>query len=348
MLDFIVRGAHGHGPIHLLLTSAAELGSAWDGAKRGWVRLRMIAGPVQHFYSSILDAWRFSVFAGLPGRKVFLGGECADFKGSFFHLPTSSHLRERDKMLLRATLCGEVWNGFFLGKAKKEDVPYRFCGKRDGDGHLFWECTFPFSMLGNYLNLLILCPLIAASGPEVFFWHGWLPGLSGLSDRDPWANSFGDLESFHLERCHGAHPGFDDCWTPPDYWDSADTALEMSDHPNFWTDGSREDFSSVGGFEVAGAGVYLPASELAFEGLVWGTVEGYGDPRLERLPCFSACTWGLCRLFSGLNSGVLFLRCRRTGLVIWVLIALMLLGVLVACWIMVAWISLCLWSRMVT
>ena len=35
------------------------------------------------------------------------------------------------------------------------------------------------------------------------------------------------------------------------------------------TDGSREDFSSIGGFEVAGAGVYLPASELAFENSVW-------------------------------------------------------------------------------
>ena len=32
--------------------------------------------------------------------------------------------------------------------------------------------------------------------------------------------------------------------------------------PNIWTDGSREDFSSIGGFEVAGAGVYLPASDL--------------------------------------------------------------------------------------
>ena len=53
---------------------------------------------------------------------------------------------------------------------------------------------------------------------------------------------------------------------------------------NFLTSGlsSREDFSSVGGFEVAGAGVYLPASELAFENLVWGTVEEYGDARLER------------------------------------------------------------------
>ena len=43
-----------------------------------------------------------------------------------------------------------------------------------------------------------------------------------------------------------------------------------------------EDYSSIGGFEVAGAGVYLPASELAFEGSVWRTAEEYGDARLER------------------------------------------------------------------
>ena len=45
---------------------------------------------------------------------------------------------------------------------------------------------------------------------------------------------------------------------------------------------------------------------------------------------------GLCRRFSVLNFGVLILPCRRTGLVIWVLTTLMLLGVLVACLIMVA------------
>ena len=60
----------------------------------------------------------------------------------------------------------------------------------------------------------------------------------------------------------------------------------MSDHPDVWTDGSREDFSSIGGFEVAGAGVYLPASELAFDGLIWRTAEGYGDARLERCRAF--------------------------------------------------------------
>ena len=55
MLDLISRGAQGHGPVHLLLTSAAELVFAWDGDDRSWVRvslplLRMMAGPIQHLF----------------------------------------------------------------------------------------------------------------------------------------------------------------------------------------------------------------------------------------------------------------------------------------------------------
>ena len=124
------------------------------------------------------------------------------------------------------------------------------------------------------------------------------------------------MASFHLERCLGAYPvDFASCWTSPGYWDADDIALEMTDHPDVWTDGSWEDFTSVGGFEVAGAGVYLPASELAFENLVWCTVEEYGDARLERYRAFLPVP-GLCRRFSVLIFGVLFLPCRRTGLVI--------------------------------
>ena len=112
MLDLISRGSQDHGPVHLLLISAAELGFAWDDDEKGWVRvslppLRMMSGPVQHFRSAILDAWRFQLFARLSERQGFLGGEFSDFQ-----LLTSSHLRERDKMLLRAILCGGVWNGF--------------------------------------------------------------------------------------------------------------------------------------------------------------------------------------------------------------------------------------------
>ena len=35
MLDLISRGAQGHGPVHLLLVSAAELGFAWEGRGEG-------------------------------------------------------------------------------------------------------------------------------------------------------------------------------------------------------------------------------------------------------------------------------------------------------------------------
>ena len=87
MLDLISRGAQGHGPVHILLISAAELGFAWDGDEKGWVRvslppLRMMTGPVQHFRSAILHAWRFHVFARLSERQGFLGGEFSDFHGS--------------------------------------------------------------------------------------------------------------------------------------------------------------------------------------------------------------------------------------------------------------------------
>ena len=144
------------------------LGFAWDADERGWVRvslppLRMMAGPIQHFRSAILEAWRFHVFARVSERKGFRGVEFADFQG-FLQLLTSSHLGERDEMLLRAIFCGGVWNGFLLGKAKKEDVSCRICGKRDGDGHLFWDCSFPSSMFGIFLNLLFLCHLIAVIG----------------------------------------------------------------------------------------------------------------------------------------------------------------------------------------
>ena len=110
MLDLISRGAQGHDPVHLLLISAAEIGFAWDGNEKGWVRvslppLRLMAGPIQHFRAAIPEAWHFHVFSKLSERKGFGGAEFADLKGSL-QLLNSTHLRDRDKMLLRAILCG--------------------------------------------------------------------------------------------------------------------------------------------------------------------------------------------------------------------------------------------------
>ena len=70
MLDLISRGAQGHGPIHLLLVYAAELGFAWDGDEKGWVRvslppLRMMTGPIQHFRTLLF--WRHGIFMSFLG-----------------------------------------------------------------------------------------------------------------------------------------------------------------------------------------------------------------------------------------------------------------------------------------
>ena len=87
------------------------MGFTWDSGEQGWVRvslppLRMMAGPIQHFRSAILDAWHFDVFSKLSERKGFRGVEFADLKGSL-KLLNSTHLRDRDKMLLRAILMWE-------------------------------------------------------------------------------------------------------------------------------------------------------------------------------------------------------------------------------------------------
>ena len=79
-----------------------------------------------------------------------------------------------------------------------------------------------------------------------------------------------------------------DCWTPPDYWDADDIALEMSDHP------------SMSGLMVAGKTSLLLVGlkllvlvficlllKLAFEGFGLGNgAEEYGDARLERCRAF--------------------------------------------------------------
>ena len=74
MLDFISGREQDHGPVHLLLTSAAELGFAWDEMRRvGFPSPSYDDWACSAFYSSILDAWRFSIFGKLSERKGLLG-----------------------------------------------------------------------------------------------------------------------------------------------------------------------------------------------------------------------------------------------------------------------------------
>ena len=73
-----------HGPLHLLVDSAAALGFRWcpDGfcwSRPGLPRLPMVDGPFQHFKDAVLDAWRDLNSADLCRRKGFRGGPLLDF-----------------------------------------------------------------------------------------------------------------------------------------------------------------------------------------------------------------------------------------------------------------------------
>ena len=80
-------------------------------------------------------------------------------------------------------MCVGVWNGFLLGKAKKEDVPCRFCGKIHGAGHSFWECTFhTLQHVRDLPEFATLVSLDRCNWPRCLLWHGWFPGLDGVSE----------------------------------------------------------------------------------------------------------------------------------------------------------------------
>ena len=178
-LEMAGEGCPGHGPIHLLSASAAEIGFRWDLLALAWARpglplLSNFPGHVQHFKAAILGAWRDKVYADLCSRKGFRCGPFLDVHGSL-QLLNSSHVRERDNALLRGVMVGGVWNGFLLDRVRGQPVPCRFCGAPDFDGHLFWECTFPpLVEIRESPEFHDLMRGDKAHWPKCLLWHGWL------------------------------------------------------------------------------------------------------------------------------------------------------------------------------
>ena len=77
---------------------------------------------------------------------------------------------------------------FLLGRVRSQIVPYRFCGAPDGDGHLFWKCTFPpLVEIRENPEFHDLMREDKAHWPRCLLWHGWLPMLSGVNGASPWA-----------------------------------------------------------------------------------------------------------------------------------------------------------------
>ena len=109
--------------------------------------------------------------------------------------------------------------------------------------------SLPLQHVRDLPEFAYLMSVNRTSWPRCLLWHGWLPGLSGRSDKEPWASSFGDSAFGKLERCLGAYPvDLSGSWTPPDYWDADDVALEVTQHPYIWTDGSKAGFLFFGWF----------------------------------------------------------------------------------------------------
>ena len=134
----------------------------------------------QHFRSAVFDAWRNKVAADLCSRRGFRGGPVLDIPGSH-QLLNSSHVRERDKALLRSIMVGGVWNGFLLGKVRGQDVPCQFCGGTDGDGHLFWECPYPpLVEIRENPEFHDLMRMDKSHWPRCLLWQGLVVGHLGL------------------------------------------------------------------------------------------------------------------------------------------------------------------------
>ena len=265
----------GHGPVHLLVRSAARIGFKWCSEgfcwdRPGLPRLPFLEGPIQHFKSAIVDAWKNSVAADFCSRKGFWCGPFLDFEGSM-QLLVSSHVRSRDKALLRGILSGDVWNGFLLSQAGGRNIPCRFCGGVDGDGHLFWDCTFPpLVHIRESPEFSGVVNLDKSNWPRCLLWHGWLPALSGSTFGSPRAEDATRIAKNRLEAALGSyvaayrHP-FDD-------FRLGGRDFDVGDSPFVWSDGSLV-VDKVSGVGVAGAGVYAHISGASWFHRRWAHLD---------------------------------------------------------------------------
>ena len=186
LLEMVSEGGPGHSWSYPSSLCAAVIGFRWDPLALSWSRpglplLSNLTGPLQHFKAGLLD---------LCGWEGFRDGPLLDVHGSL-QLFNTSHVRERDKALLRSG----VWNGLLLGRVRGQAVPCRLCGEH-GVGHLFGECTFPpLVEIRENPEFHDLMRMDKAHWPRCLLWHGWLPMLSGVNGASPWAASASESAS---------------------------------------------------------------------------------------------------------------------------------------------------------
>ena len=163
---------------------------------------------------------------------------------------------------------------FLLGQIRNQVLPCRFCGKPDGDGHLFGDCTFPpLVEFREHPEFHDLMRMNKGHWPRCLLWHGWLPMLSGVNGASPWAAGASESGGYLVEtalRCYSS--GFIAEWGPPDGYDQVEVASLVPDHPNVWSDGSLV-LDKVTGVSSSGLGFFAHQSANLWDDFRWGHVD---------------------------------------------------------------------------
>ena len=200
-------------------------------------------------------------------------GPLLDVHGSL-QLLNSSHVRERGEALHRSIMVGGVWNGFLLGKVRGQVVTFRFCGAPDGDGYLFWECTFPLlDEIRENPEFHDLMRMDKGHWPRRLHWHGWLPKLSGVNGAPPWAASAADSAAYLVESALGGYSsGLLAGWGLLVGFGAVRVASLVPDQPNVWSDGSLV-LDRVTGVSSSGAGFFAHQPVSCWDHRYWDHVD---------------------------------------------------------------------------
>ena len=164
-----------------------------------------------------------------------------------------------------------------LSRVNGQPVPCRFCGSPDGEGHLFWECTFPpLVEIRENPEFHDLMREEKTNWPRrlCFGMVGCLMLVWVLMVPHPWAADAS--ESACLLRLRLLLVG-----TLLGWFLSGVTLLILMlmiflhvylMHPKVWSDGSMV-LDSVTGVSAAGAGMLAHQSELCWGDRRWGHVD---------------------------------------------------------------------------